>query len=47
MWSLGGIIVPPLTGSVMNVVGAGGLPVTLGAICTALAAATVVRRRVL
>ncbi|MBZ9845500.1 MFS transporter [Mesorhizobium sp. CA5] len=47
MWGFGGIVVPPLTGGVMDVIGAAGLPVTLGAICAALAAATVVRRRVL
>lgn len=32
---------------VIDVIGAAGLPVTLGVICAALAAATVVRRRVL
>jgi MFS family permease len=46
MWGVGGIVVPPLTGSVMDVVGAAGLPLTLGAICAVLAAATVFRRRV-
>ncbi|KUM26204.1 hypothetical protein AU467_22815 [Mesorhizobium loti] len=46
MWGVGGILVPPLTGSVMDVIGAAGLPVTLGAICAALAATTIIRRRV-
>ncbi|RVD61720.1 MFS transporter [Mesorhizobium sp. M2D.F.Ca.ET.185.01.1.1] len=46
MWGFGGILVPPLTGGVMDVVGAAGLPVALGAICAALAAATIFRRRV-
>ncbi|WP_296741814.1 MFS transporter [Mesorhizobium sp.] len=47
MWGVGGIVVPPFTGSIMDVIGAAGLPATLGAICAALAAATVLRRRVL
>ncbi|TIM59532.1 MAG: MFS transporter, partial [Mesorhizobium sp.] len=42
-----GILVPPLTGGVMDLIGAAGLPVTLGAICAALAVATVIRRRVM
>lgn len=46
MWGLGGILVPPLTGSVMDAVGAAGLPVTLGTICAALALVTIIRRRV-
>jgi len=46
MWGVGGIVVPPLTGSVMDVIGAAGLPVTLGAICAALAATTIFRRRI-
>jgi MFS family permease len=45
MWGLGGIIVPPLTGAMMDVTGASGLPVTLGAICVALAIVTIIRRR--
>ncbi|MER9876472.1 MFS transporter [Mesorhizobium sp. M0195] len=45
MWGIGGIAVPPLAGSAMDVVGAGGLPMTLGAICLALAVVTVIRRR--
>ncbi|MDG4886300.1 MAG: MFS transporter [Mesorhizobium sp.] len=47
MWGVGGILVPPLTGGVMDLIGAAGLPVTLGAICAALAVATVIRRRVM
>lgn len=46
MWGVGGIVVPPLTGSVMDVIGAQGLPVALGGICALLAVATVFRRRV-
>ncbi|MBN9253060.1 MULTISPECIES: MFS transporter [unclassified Mesorhizobium] len=46
MWGVGGIVVPPLTGSVMDVIGAPGLPVALGGICALLAVATVFRRRV-
>lgn len=46
MWGVGGIVVPPLTGSVMDVIGAPGLPVALGGICALLAGATVFRRRV-
>ncbi|MER9894571.1 MFS transporter [Mesorhizobium sp. M0119] len=45
MWGVGGIAVPPLAGSAMDVLGAGGLPLTLGAICLALGAVTVIRRR--
>ncbi|KAA3449221.1 MFS transporter [Mesorhizobium sp. SARCC-RB16n] len=47
MWGVGGILVPPLAGGVMDVLGAGGLPATLGAICAVLALATIIRRRVL
>lgn len=46
MWGVGGIVVPPLAGGAMDVIGAAGLPVTLGAICAALAVTTVFRRRV-
>jgi hypothetical protein len=45
MWGVGGIAVPPLAGGAMDVLGAAGLPITLGAICLALAVATVARRR--
>ena len=44
MWGVGGISVPPAAGSVMDALGAGGLPITLGVLCLALAAATVVGR---
>ena len=46
MWGVGGILVPPLAGGVIDVIGASGLPVTLGTICAALAVATIIRRRV-
>ena len=46
MWGVGGILVPPLTGGVMDAIGASGLPITLGTICAALAVASVLRRRV-
>ncbi|PBC04092.1 MFS transporter [Mesorhizobium sp. WSM3860] len=46
MWGVGGILVPPLTGGIMDLIGAAGLPVTLGTICAALAIVTVIRRRV-
>ncbi|MBZ9684041.1 MULTISPECIES: MFS transporter [unclassified Mesorhizobium] len=46
MWGVGGIVVPPLAGGIMDVTGASGLPLTLGAICAALALATIIRRRV-
>ena len=46
MWGLGGIAVPPAAGAAMDLVGAQGLPITLGLICLALAIASAVRRRV-
>ncbi|MER9391715.1 MULTISPECIES: MFS transporter [unclassified Mesorhizobium] len=45
MWGIGGIVMPPLAGGVMDVIGASGLPITLGTVCLALAVATVLRRR--
>jgi MFS family permease len=45
MWGVGGIAVPPTAGVAMDVLGASGLPITLGAICLALAIASVVGRR--
>ena len=45
MWGLGGIIVPPIAGGAIDVMGASGLPVTLGAICLLLAVLSVVRWR--
>ncbi|SDA44289.1 MFS transporter [Mesorhizobium qingshengii] len=44
MWGVGGISMPPLAGSAMDVLGAGGLPITLGLLCLALAVASVVGR---
>ncbi|MBZ9698781.1 MFS transporter [Mesorhizobium sp. CO1-1-9] len=46
MWGVGGIVVPPLAGGIMDVTDASGLPLTLGAICAMLALATIIRRRV-
>ncbi|TJW40778.1 MAG: MFS transporter, partial [Mesorhizobium sp.] len=45
MWGVGGIAVPPLAGGAMDMIGANGLPITLGAICLALALTTVLRGR--
>jgi MFS family permease len=45
MWGVGGIAVPPLAGGAMAWLGAGGLPLTLGLLCLALAAASVAGRR--
>jgi MFS family permease len=45
MWGLGGIIVPPIAGGAIDVMGPSGLPVTLGAICLLLAVLSVVRWR--
>ncbi|QPC92480.1 MFS transporter [Mesorhizobium sp. INR15] len=44
MWGVGGITMPPLAGAAMDVLGAGGLPLTLGLLCLALAAASLVGR---
>ena len=44
MWGVGGIAVPPLAGSAMDILGAGGLPITLGLLCLALAVASVADR---
>jgi MFS family permease len=44
MWGVGGIAVPPVAGSVMDVLGAGGLPLTLGLLCLALAVASLAGR---
>jgi predicted MFS family arabinose efflux permease len=46
MWGVGGISVPPATGLAMDLLGARGLPIVLGALCLALALATVFRGRV-
>jgi len=45
MWGLGGIIVPPIAGGAIDVMGASGLPVTLGAICLLLAVLSILRWR--
>lgn len=45
MWGLGGIIVPPVAGGAIDVMGPSGLPVTLGAICLLLAVLSIVRWR--
>ncbi len=37
MWGVGGIAVPPAAGAAMDLLGARGLPITLGAICLLLA----------
>lgn len=42
VWGVGGIAMPPLGGSVMGLLGASGLPLTLGLICSVLAVATAV-----
>ncbi|TPK64681.1 MFS transporter [Mesorhizobium sp. B2-4-15] len=44
MWGVGGISVPPVAGSAMDVLGVTGLPITLGLLCLALALATVIGR---
>jgi hypothetical protein len=45
MWGVGGIAVPPLAGTAMDILGARGLPIMLGLMCLALAIASVVGRR--
>jgi MFS family permease len=40
VWGVGGIIMPPLGGTVMGSFGAQGLPLTLGIVCSVLAGAT-------
>ena len=39
MWGVGGIAVPPAAGAAMDLLGAPGLPITLGLICLLLAVA--------
>ena len=46
MWGLGGIAVPPAAGAALDLLGARGLPITLGLLCLVLAVASVARRRV-
>ena len=43
MWGVGGIAVPPAAGAAMDLLGAPGLPVTLGLLCLVLAIASAVR----
>ena len=45
MWGVGGIAVPPAAGVAMDVLGAPGLPLTLGAMCLALAVLSILRWR--
>lgn len=40
VWGVGGIVMPPLSGGAMALLGAPGLPLTLGLICLALALAS-------
>jgi MFS family permease len=43
-WGLGGLAGPPATGAVMDAAGIQGLPVTLGLLCSGLAAVAFIRR---
>jgi hypothetical protein len=45
MWGVGGIAVPPLAGTAMDVFGAPGLPLVLGAVCLLLAVLSIARGR--
>jgi MFS family permease len=45
MWGVGGIAVPPLAGTAMDVFGAPGLPLVLGAVCLLLAVLSIARSR--
>ncbi len=45
MWGVGGIAVPPVAGIAMGLFGPSGLPLTLGAICLALAVLSIARWR--
>jgi hypothetical protein len=40
VWGVGGIAMPPLSGGIMALIGAQGLPLTLGLVCAALGVAT-------
>ena len=44
-WGIGGIVGPPVTGAVMDVVGVQGFPLTLGLLCLVLAAAQILRNK--
>ncbi|OQM77498.1 MFS transporter [Manganibacter manganicus] len=43
-WGVGGVALPPLTGAAMELFGAPGLPLVMGAMCVALVLASIVRR---
>jgi MFS family permease len=43
-WGVGGVVLPPLTGAAMEFIGAQGLPLAMGAMCVALALASVAGR---
>ncbi|MDQ2706101.1 MAG: MFS transporter, partial [Pseudomonadota bacterium] len=43
MWGVGGIAVPPAAGAAMDIFGPSGLPLTIGAMCLALAVLSIVR----
>ena len=45
MWGVGGVFLPPVTGVSMDLLGASGLPLTLGLICAVLAVVSVAPRR--
>ena len=45
MWGIGGIAVPPAAGAAMDILGASGLPLTLGLMCLLLAVLSIVRWR--
>jgi len=45
MWGIGGIAVPPVAGSAMDILGASGLPLTLGLLCLLLAVLSILRWR--
>ena len=44
MWGAGGMVGPPATGAIMDMIGAQGLPVTFGVLCFGLAAMGLLRR---
>jgi fucose permease len=45
MWGFGGIIVPPIAGGAMDLIGAPGLPLTLGIMCLLLVVLSIARWR--
>jgi hypothetical protein len=44
MWGLGGIVGPPAAGGAMDAIGVEGMPLTVAAICLALAAIRIAKR---